>query len=59
MTPEDLRDYMVGQGCHFAVMMDGGGKVNLYVKSENVLIMSLIHISEPTRQAESSYAVFC
>ena len=38
MTPEDLRDYMVGQGCQFAVMMDGGGKVNLYVKSENVLI---------------------
>ena len=37
-TPEDLRDYMVGQGCQFAVMMDGGGKVNLYVKSENVLI---------------------
>ncbi len=36
MTPEDLRDYMVGQGCQFAIMMDGGGKVNLYVKSENV-----------------------
>lgn len=38
MTPEDLRDYMTGQGCQFAVMMDGGGKVNLYVKSGNVLI---------------------
>ena len=38
MTPEDLRDYMVGQGCQFAVMMDGGGKVNLYVRSANVLI---------------------
>lgn len=38
MTPEELRDYMAGQGCQFAVMMDGGGKVNLYVKSENVLI---------------------
>src|SRR5674476_1633108 len=24
-----------------------------------VLILSLIHISEPTRQAEISYAVFC
>ncbi|CZS11789.1 Propanediol utilization protein PduL [Clostridioides difficile] len=26
---------------------------------ENVLVLSLIHISEPTRQAEISYAVFC
>ena len=25
----------------------------------NVLYLSLIHISEPTRQAEISYAVFC
>ena len=25
----------------------------------NVSILSLIHISEPTRQAEISYAVFC
>ena len=24
-----------------------------------VLVLSLIHISEPTRQAEISYAVFC
>ena len=41
MTPEELRDYMAGQGCQFAVMMDGGGKVNLYVKSENVLKMCI------------------
>ena len=26
---------------------------------ESVLSLSLIHISEPTRQAEISYAVFC
>ena len=26
---------------------------------ERVIILSLIHISEPTRQAEISYAVFC
>ena len=26
---------------------------------EEVLALSLIHISEPTRQAEISYAVFC
>ena len=25
----------------------------------NALLLSLIHISEPTRQAEISYAVFC
>ena len=24
-----------------------------------IMMLSLIHISEPTRQAESSYAVFC
>ena len=26
---------------------------------EEVMLLSLIHISEPTRQAEISYAVFC
>ena len=25
----------------------------------DVVVLSLIHISEPTRQAERSYAVFC
>src|SRR5665213_4579550 len=28
-------------------------------KYPNILCLSLIHISEPTRQAEISYAVFC
>ena len=28
-------------------------------KNENIMNLSLIHISEPTRQAEISYAVFC
>ena len=28
-------------------------------KSDNIHNLSLIHISEPTRQAEISYAVFC
>lgn len=37
-TPEELRDYMARQGCRFAVMMDGGGKVNVYVKAEGVLM---------------------
>ena len=37
-TPEQLRDYMARQGCRFAVMMDGGGKVNLYVKAAGVLM---------------------
>ena len=30
-----------------------------YVVNPNGLDLSLIHISEPTRQAEISYAVFC
>lgn len=38
MTPEECRDYMDRQGCRFAVMMDGGGKVNLYVKAAGVLM---------------------
>ena len=38
MTPEDLRDYMAKQGCQFAVMMDGGGKVNYYSREAGVLI---------------------
>src|SRR5674476_1091576 len=29
------------------------------VRTSTVRILSLIHISEPTRQAEISYAVFC
>ena len=37
-TPEELRDYMARQGCRFAVMMDGGGKVNLYVKAAGVMM---------------------
>ena len=37
-TPEELRDYLAAQGCQFAVMMDGGGKVNLYVKEADVMI---------------------
>src|SRR5665213_1341689 len=35
-----------------------GEAVNEAVKTE-LLFLSLIHISEPTRQAEISYAVFC
>ena len=29
------------------------------IERQEVLELSLIHISEPTRQAEISYAVFC
>src|SRR5674476_1360559 len=36
--------------------LEGGGKEALITSPENI---SLIHISEPTRQAEISYAVFC
>src|SRR5674476_1587158 len=35
------------------------GVVPPFAVSENVQSLSLIHISEPTRQAETSYAVFC
>ena len=38
MTPEELRDYMARQGCRFAIMMDGGRKVNLYVRASNVMM---------------------
>lgn len=37
-TPEELRDYMARQRCRFSVMMDGGGKVNVYVKAAGVMI---------------------
>ena len=37
-TPEECRDYMAKQGAQFAVMMDGGGKVNLYVREAGVMI---------------------
>ena len=36
-----------------------GKKVKKKDDAEDVLRLSLIHISEPTRQAEISYAVFC
>lgn len=38
MTPEKLRDYMAAQGCQFAIMMDGGGKVNYYCREAGVLM---------------------
>ena len=38
MTPEDLRDYMAKQSCHFAIMMDGGRKVNLYIRHAGVMM---------------------
>lgn len=37
-TPEECRDYMAKQGVQFAVMMDGGGKVNLYVKKAGIMM---------------------
>lgn len=37
-TPEECRDYMAKQGAQFAVMMDGGGKVNLYVKKAGIMM---------------------
>src|SRR5665213_1448181 len=39
----------------FILVQDG----MLDLKLDGVWVLSLIHISEPTRQAEISYAVFC
>src|SRR5665213_3345514 len=49
---EQLYDYLTGS-LHFAA------KASLEGVSRGGLYLSLIHISEPTRQAEISYAVFC
>lgn len=38
LTPEMLRDYFVSAGSDFAIMMDGGGKVNLYIRRQNALL---------------------
>lgn len=38
LTPEELRDYMARQDCRFAIMMDGGRKVNLYVRRAGVMM---------------------
>ena len=49
-SPEELRDYLFAQGWESAVMMDGGGKVNLYhggeftmggAKSQNLILVWL------------------
>ena len=37
-----------------------GSRFLLQAAGKNIMVdLSLIHISEPTRQAEISYAVFC
>src|SRR5665213_1869419 len=36
-----------------------GGENNAFTSNDITNYLSLIHISEPTRQAEISYAVFC
>lgn len=38
MTPEEVRDLLAGIGCEFAIMMDGGRKVNLYIRNGNVML---------------------
>src|SRR5665213_4271614 len=43
----------------FAIPGQGGRGTNPTGGSGNNQNLSLIHISEPTRQAEISYAVFC
>src|SRR5674476_1572736 len=37
----------------------GGASMEIHQSLTHSKILSLIHISEPTRQAEISYAVFC
>lgn len=38
MTPEVLGAFMADQGCTFAMMLDGGRKVNYYNRAEDVLV---------------------
>ena len=38
---------------------DDDGEKYIFNLEHTNLVLSLIHISEPTRQAEISYAVFC
>ena len=55
------RLFLMAMGVSFSGKADlGMSPVNSipYVLSE-IYTLSLIHISEPTRQAEISYAVFC
>lgn len=37
-TPEECRDYMAAQGCQFAIMLDGGRKVNYYCREAGVMM---------------------
>lgn len=37
-TPEECRDYMAAQGCRFAIMLDGGRKVNYYCREAGVMM---------------------
>ena len=48
---------ILGKSLNVPVYQLMGGKVNDKVRI--YVNLSLIHISEPTRQAEISYAVFC
>ena len=55
---------MFAAACSFGAVEIENGSLDLAVASEAlnhgwVDSLSLIHISEPTRQAEISYAVFC
>src|SRR5678810_121156 len=54
MTPDLIYDQLIGAGCARELTFSWGGNPGV-----GSLHLSLIHISEPTRQAEISYAVFC
>src|SRR5678810_796916 len=45
--------------CKNVFVTDGACMTSTGNQSPSILYLSLIHISEPTRQAEISYAVFC
>ena len=38
MTPEEVRDLLAGAGAQFAILMDGGRKVNLYCKATGTML---------------------
>ena len=54
---KEIVDKIVDKMIGLRVFEDENGKMNLSL--QDVHGLSLIHISEPTRQAEISYAVFC
>src|SRR5678810_244460 len=68
--PDEIRQSVIDIATDWLAVGIDPNKSTMFIQSEvpaideltfffAMLILSLIHISEPTRQAEISYAVFC